>query len=417
MKPSSYRWMILIVFMAVTTTIEIQWLSHAAVARPAEVFYAGQFNKDSLLNIDFLAMSYMLFFLIMSFPASYIIDTWGIKRALTIGAAVSGAAAIGKAIFADNFAGVIICQIILALAQPFILNAVTAVTVRWFPLSERALAAGLSVLAQYIGIIIAMIVTPMMIGTDPQLPGYGMGFQRMLWIYGIASSVSSIALILLIKEHPEDFNEESISRHSFGDGIIHILKNRDSVITLLLFLIGLGIFNAISSMTDSISENAGISDSDGLVGGLMLLGGTIGAIILPALSDRFRKRKAFLVLCLGGMFPGVAGMAFAGDMNFSQDKIYIILLVSSFILGFFVMSAGPIGFQYAAEVSYPAPESASQGMLLWIGQLSGMIFVAGMSAESNAHITGWLHTFPILAAISFVLVLFLKESPAVNRQQ
>ena len=28
------------------------------------------------------------------------------------------------------------------------------------------------------------------------------------------------------------------------------------------------------------------------------------------------------------------------------------------------MSAGPLGFQYAAEVSHPAPESTSQGMLL-----------------------------------------------------
>ena len=66
-------------------TIEIQWLTHAAVERPAEIFYKGQFNPASFLNIDFLAMLYMILFLLLSFPASYIIDTFGIKTALRVG--------------------------------------------------------------------------------------------------------------------------------------------------------------------------------------------------------------------------------------------------------------------------------------------------------------------------------------------
>ena len=51
-----YRYIILIVFMLISVAIQIQWLTHAAVARPAEIFYGGQFNPDSFLNIDFLAI-------------------------------------------------------------------------------------------------------------------------------------------------------------------------------------------------------------------------------------------------------------------------------------------------------------------------------------------------------------------------
>jgi len=418
MRASSYRWTVLIVFMLVTLTIEIQWLTHAAVVRPAEVFYMGQYDQDSFFNIDFLAMSYMILFLVMSFPASYVIDKWGIKKALTLGAVISAISALGKAIFATNFTGVVISQIGLAIAQPFILNAVTAVTVRWFPLSERGIAAGLSALAQYLGIIVAMLITPMLVVSDPLLADYGSGFSGMLWIYGILSVVSSVALIVFIKEHPEGYvRDPHESRPGFVRGVLHILRIRDMQITLFLFLIGLGIFNAISAMTDSISERAGVRDSDGLIGGLMLIGGIIGAVIIPALSDRFRKRRLFLVICLAGMVPGVFGLSFAGALGLETSATYSVLLASSFILGFFVMSAGPIGFQYAAEVSFPAPESASQGMMLWIGQLSGMIFTAGMSADDNAHLASIMYLFAAFTVISFFSVFFLRESETIQESK
>jgi MFS family permease len=414
-KPSPYRWVILSVFMFITLAVEIQWLTHAAVVRPAEVFYKGQFNPASFFNVDFLALSYMLFFLIMSFPASYIIDTYGIRKALTLGALLVCVFSISKAFFAASFTGVVISQVGLAIAQPFILNAVTAVSVRWFPLSERGLAAGFSALAQYIGIIVAILLTPVLVGSDPELDTYGTGFEKMLWIYGILSSVSASGVILFLKEHPggNDFPDRDI-RHKFSTGMVHILHNRDMQISMVLFFIGLGIFNAISSMTDSISEHAGVKDSDGLIGGLMLIGGIIGAVILPVLSDKYRKRKLFMVICLAGMVPGIFGLSFAGNLGLTPELTYELMLFSSFLVGFFVMSAGPIGFQYAAEISYPAPESASQGILLWVGQLSGMLFVAGMSVNNNQYLGSFLVIFAVLTIFSLAAAMLLRESPMIK---
>ena len=410
----AYRFVMLSVVMLATIAIEIQWLTHAAVVRPAEVFYQGQFNPESFLNIDFLAMIYMLAFLVMSFPASYIIDTYGIKTGLTIGAVLLGIFSLVKAIYAQSFTGIIIAQTGLAIAQPFLLNAVTAFTARWFPLFQRGMAAGLLALAQYVGIIIAMLVTPALVGSDPDLPGYGSGFEKMLWIYGVISVLAAIACIALVRERPKGVKAEAMERYPFFKGLGHILHNRDMLITMFLFLIGLGIFNAISSMTDSIAAQAGVKDSDGLIGGLMLIGGIVGAIIIPTLSDKFRKRKPFMLLCIGGMLPAVAGMAFAGQLSPDPQGAYTISLISSFILGFFVMSAGPIGFQYAAEVSHPAPESASQGILLWVGQLTGMIFVAGMSVKNNLYLGSFMTAFTILALLAFSAAIFLRESPMIR---
>jgi MFS family permease len=411
-KPSSYRWIILTVLVLITISIEIQWLTHASVARPAEVFYKGQFVRSSFLNIDFLAMIYMIMFIIFSFPASYLIDKYGISKTLTIAAIMLGFFSLSKAFFASNFAGVVISQIGLAIAQPVILNSVTSLTAKWFPLEERGLAAGLASLAQYIGIIIAMVVTPLLIVSNAELPEYGNGFEQMLWIYAIVSLIAALALIVLMKEFPNgNAYGNKVQKQSFSAGVFHILRNRDMKILLFLFFIGLGIFNAISSMTDSLAEHSGVKDSDGLIGGLMLIGGILGAFILPMLSDKFRKRKLFLIICIAGMIPGIFGMAFSGMISSVPETTYNLLLFSSFIIGFFMMSAGPIGFQYAAEVCFPAPESASQGMLLWIGQLSGMLFVAGMSMNNNQYISELMYAFAALAIISFVVILFIRESP------
>ncbi len=410
---SSYRLVILIVYMLLTMAIQIQWLTHASVVRPAEVFYRGQFNPDSIFNIDFLAMSYMLVFLIMSFPASYVIDTLGIRKGLIIGAVLTIVFSLLKAVFASNFTGVLISQIGLAFAQPFIINAVTAVSVRWFPIEKRALAAGLATLAQYIGIIVAMLVTPQLVVSDPALPNYGSGFTSMLMIYAIFSVVASVLLIVFVREKPVDSVFDSEERYSFAKGLTYIFTQRDMLITIVLFLIGLGIMNAVSSMTDSIAQYLGVKDSNGLIGGIMLIGGILGSLLLPALSDRFRKRKLFLVICMLGMIPGVVGMAFANQLGDSLHSIYEIALFSSFILGFFVMSAGPIGFQYAAEVCSPAPESTSQGILLWIGQVSGIVFVTMMSISGHHYLKLMMLAFSVLAIIAFVLVLFIQESKPI----
>jgi MFS family permease len=409
-----YRYVILGIFMLITIAVEIQWLTHAAVARPAEVFYKGQFNPGSFFNIDFLAIVYMLAFLIMSFPASYIIDTYGIRFGLRLGAAFLGVFSLLKALMSDRFIGVVVAQTGLAIAQPFILNAVTALTVRWFPLRERALAAGFSALAQYIGIVLAMLVTPGLIGNNPESQDYGSGFERAMWIYGVFCMLVSVIFFFVIKEKPGNISFNKDERAAFKRGIKMILSHKDMRITILLFLIGLGIFNAVSSMTDSIAEKLGVKDSDGLIGGLMLIGGIAGAIIIPLLSDYYQKRKLFLVICLAGMIPGIFGLTYAPLLAGEAHQVYTIALISSFILGFFVMSAGPVGFQYAAEVSRPAPESTSQGILLWVGQLTGMLFVAAMSVNNNQYLGNIMIAFLALSVVSFVIVLFLRESPLMN---
>ncbi len=418
-KLSKYRWVVLAALMMITMMSQIQWLTHAPIERAAEVFYKGRFNPLSFFNIDFLASSYMLLYIIVCIPASYFIDTYGIVKGVGAGAILMIIGSAIKGFSGNSFTLALTGQVVLAIAQPFVINASTAVAARWFPVKERATATGLATLAQYIGILVAMVVTPMLIVASPADPGYGNGVDSMLRIYGIITIAASFIGLFLLREKPQNPpSDESYIRIDFSSGLKHIFRMRDMWIMVILFTIGLGIFNAVSSMVDSIADYQGVDDSNGLIGGLMLIGGIIGAIIIPILSDVYKKRKLFLVICVAGMVPGLAGIAFApfltGGQGVNPDAAHTVALISSFVLGFFVMSAGPIGFQYAAEISAPAPESTSQGLLLWVGQISGMIMVTGMSMNNKVYLPVFLVAFVVLSVIAAALVSFLKESALIK---
>jgi MFS family permease len=135
----------------------------------------------------------------------------------------------------------------------------------------------------------------------------------------------------------------------------------------------LGAFNAVTTWIEEIVKPRGFTITQaGTIGGLMIVGGIVGAVILPALSDRFQKRTAFISIAILGACLGLAGIAFASS--------YALVLVFAFVLGFFLLSAGPIGFQYGAEITYPAPEGTSNGLLLLMGQISGILFIFGMDS-------------------------------------
>ena len=81
---------------------------------------------------------------------------------------------------------------------------------------------------------------------------------------------------------------------------------------LLVSFIGLGIFNGITTWIENIVRPRGFTPTDaGTLGALMIVGGVIGAVVIPALSDKYRKRQLFLFISFIGAIPGLIGLTFA----------------------------------------------------------------------------------------------------------
>jgi MFS family permease len=144
----------------------------------------------------------------------------------------------------------------------------------------------------------------------------------------------------------------------------------------------------------------------------MILGGILGALILPIISDHRKKRTPFIIIALAGATLGLAGITFATG--------YWVLLASGATLGFFLLSTGPIGFQYGAEITFPTSEGTSNGLLLLMGQISGIAFIFGMDSFKSK-LTGSM-TRPLIVLIGLMLIglllsLRLKESALISKDE
>jgi MFS family permease len=391
-KIYGYRWVLLLAFMLIILVNQLLWITFASITGDAAAFY-----KVSDLSIGILSLTFMLVYIIVSIPASWMIDTYGIRIAVGIGAALTGIFGMLRGVFASDYQLVLYSQIGIAIGQPFILNAMTTVAARWFPIHERATASGLASLSVYTGLIIGLALTPYLSNL--------VGINHMLVDYGIFALVAAIVFIVFAREHPPTppCRPDQVERSLVFDGLKHILRQRNFIYLLFIFFVGLGVFNAVTTWIDDILRTRHFTETQvGIVGGALILGGVIGAIVMPPLSDRYKKRVPFFIAALAGSIPGLIGLTFA--------ITYSAILLSAFSLGFFLLSAGPIGFQYGAEIAYPAPEGTSNGLLLMIGQIAGIAFIFGMdkfkSTDTGSMRPGlivliWLIAFSLLICTRF----------------
>ena len=382
-----YRWIMLSVFMLVIAVNQLMWITFAPITRDATVYYGV-----SDLKIGILSMCFMIVYLFVSIPASWIIDTYGIRIGVGIGVIFTAVFGLMRGLVGVNYNMLLISQVGIAIGQPFLLNSITKVAARWFPISERATASGLGTLSMYVGILAGMSLTPFLVN--------GSGIGGMLYIYGILSVAVAVVFIILARERPltapclPGQEERALAL----DGLKLIFRNRDFKWLMLIFFIGLGVFNAVTTWIENILGPRGFTaEQAGITGGLMIVGGIFGALVIPMLSDRYRKRIPFILIALAGATLGLAGITFATN--------YPLLLCSGAVFGFFLLSSGPIGFQYGAEVTHPVSEGTSNGFLLLMGQVSGIAFIFGMDAFKAAG-TGSM-TRPLIIMTALMLISFL----------
>jgi len=397
-KLYGYRWVVLAVFMFINLTIQILWIGYAPITGPAAKFYGV-----TDLQIGFLAMSFMLAFIPLSIPVSWVIDTYGFRLAVSIGAVLMGVFGLLRGFAGQNYSIVLWSTVGIAIAQPFLLNAWTKVPANWFAIDERATAVGLVTLSNLVGTALGMVLTPILTVSMP--------IPTVQLMYGGIAAFSSVLFVVFARENPPTppCPPGQEVRSLMLDGLKHAFTVKAFWLYLGIFFIAMGIFNGVTTWVEDIIRPRGFTPIDaGTVGALMLAGGVIGAVLIPPFSDKQRKRRIYLLAGFLFAIPSLIGLTYATSAW--------LLFTSSFFLGFCLVGVSPIGIQYAAEITQPTPEGTSNGLIQLFGQASVVfVYIMEKTKAPDGAFTPALLLAAGLLVISVLLATQLQDPHYVAR--
>jgi MFS family permease len=361
-----YRWVVLAAFMLVNLAIQMLWISYSPITSQAAKYYGV-----STWWIGFLLMTFMIAFVPLSLPAAWAIDARGFRLAVGFGVVLMAVFGVARGLAGANYTLVLLSTIGLAVAQPFLLDAWTKVPANWFAQGERATAVGLVTLASMLGIAVGFVLTPILADA--------VSIAMVQLVYGLFAAATAVAFLALARERPATppcpagMDERALML----DGLKHALTVKPFLVMLGVAFIVMSAFNGVTTWAEQIIKPRGFSSTEaGIMGGLMLIAGVIGAVVLSALSDRQGKRIRFMVIALVATVPGILGVAFVSST--------LLLYAFAAVLGFFLVAVLPLGMQYSAEITNPTPEGTSNGLVQLCGQVS-VVYVAVMAGLRTSH--------------------------------
>lgn len=389
-----YRWVILAAASPIIMASQVFWLSFAPVAVTAQSYYG-----TSSLGISMLSTCYMLMYIVFMFPASWIVDKFGYRPSLIVGAVITATGGALRAVFAGDFTAVLLCQFLVAIGQPFLLNVLTKIPANWFPLGERAIASGVLTLVQYIGMIVPMALSPLIV----RQPG---DIQRMLAYYAIFAAAGAVVALLFTREKPPlppgpAAEKEDVSLRS----MLGLFRNGAYVQILVIMFISLGIFNTLLTKIEGILAPRGLNtDMADIAGAVFIVAGIVGAVALPIISEKLRRRVPLLTVGLSLM------AVFYLLLTLVSGAAFITTVAG--LAGFTIMGLAPIVFQHSAEIAYPVGEGSSFGLLFLMGQVSGALFIFFYEWAVGAvgSVLPPMLVFVALTALQVPITLKMRES-------
>jgi len=405
-KVYGYRWVVLTMYVLATIVIQLSWTTFFSITTSAWEFYGFKNAVDGVAALNMLSIVFMIGMIVMSVPSLIAFEKFGFKKSVGFGIVLTAISGLLRGFLGDSYTSVFIVTIGFAVAQPFILNAVGMVAGKWFPESERATANGIGLLASYVGMALGLLLTPVLFES-------GVSIKEILMTYGIISVLSAVLFVIFAKEKPETppCSEVCAQRSSFTKGVKSLFKSKNFIISFVVFFCMLGVFNTFFTMIEPILKQLSNGSVDatgaGIVGVTILGIGIIGSIVIPIFSDKDKAHRRLPYMIVSSII-GILGFAL-----FLVSKTMGGMLVAAAMYGFFIVGSAPVVLTYAAEAAYPTSEGTSEGLLMFAGNIGGVIFLECAGLLGGNNVLAMILMIGITAAY-IVLMFAAKETKLKN---
>nr|CAH7719638.1 unnamed protein product [Callosobruchus chinensis] len=370
------RWVVLGIFVLYSACNAVQWIQFSIITNVIVEYY-----DTTNTWVDWTSMVYMVLYIPFIFPASYLLEKLGLRKSVIIG--ITGTA-IGSwikvgAVHPDRFLISFAGQTIVAFSQIFILSVPARLAAVWFGPSQVSSACSIGVFGNQLGIAIGFLIPPLVVpgGTTEEVTSQ---LYTLFIGTAVAATIILVLVLLFFKSAPPtppsyavaQQNEEEVD---FKASLKRLLNNRSYMLLLSAYGINVGVFYAISTLLNQIVLHyyPDASADAGRIGVAIVLAGMLGSVCCGIILDRFHKfKKGILVVYV---ISAILGYIFTP--KYQSCHIYIVSLTSS---RFFMTGLLPVGFELAAELTYPEPEGTSSGLLNAASNLFGIAFTNAYSA-------------------------------------
>lgn len=378
MKVYKKRFLILLLFCLYSMINSFQWIEYSSLTNVISQFY----NVDNMA-VNWTSVIYMVTYIPFILPASWLLEFIGLRYAVIIG---SAGTTIGAAIkcFSVHETGFVITmfgQTIVALSQLFIISVPPLLAAVWYPDNQVSTATAFGVFGNQLGIALGFIIPPLMLPDVSTKIAIATGLKSLFYSVFIMSLILTVAIILFFDNEPQkppgsarlraQMGCQAPTPASFLASIVTVCKDKNYVLLVISYGINVGAFYAVSTVLNQMVAPIWpqLTYLAGAMGLIIVISGMVGSVVCGQALDRTHAFKTVTVLIY--LFSLLSMILFAFVVRL--PNMIWPLYATSAILGFFMTGYLPLGFEFAAEITYPQPENTTAGLLnlsAQVGRLS-----------------------------------------------
>lgn len=349
------RWGPIVGFALVASANQMAWLNFAPITTGA----ASRLGV-SQSAIGWLSEMFPLLYVLLAVPIGMALDRW--FRTTLVAGAVSSAGGSALRLAGHGYGPIVAGQVLIAVAQPAVLNAITGTATRY--LSDRHRPVGIAVgsAGTFLGFIFAFVL------------GAAFGARQLHAILLISAIYAVASLAVLAAAIRGPVRELAVVKGGDGSGgsaapsrVRQLWRDRVLRNLAALVFLGFGAFIAVTTWAETLLKPAGVSSgATGTLLTVMVVAGVLGCVVIPPVAaTRSAQAQAVIVSAVAvagcclllAAAPGVAAASIALP-----------------ILGLLLLPDLPIILELAERRAGPAGATATA--TLWLAGNAGGIVVA-----------------------------------------